>query len=362
MSLKLISNNAYRLLGVVATASKKDIERNKSKFNAFLRVNRPIPIQPLDFPNLLTEVQRDLDTISKAEGEISIPAGQLTHGMFWFVSASHVDEECFHSLSNGNIDEAVDKWKANGKISSLQNILVCLLIERRYREAVLLAQNIYTVHFAEWKEMYSLLSDVTPTEVSYLFLDCIYSEIPKEISSMNWNGVQSDWETYIKQKSVLPISDKITSLVEQCKKANGDNPKMRYKDAFKLLEKAQPLLKELETLLKSDDITLLSLEDKVYSEVLNCSISSYNAVYDELDSGDDSSYRQIAPRCNNLANKINPQFVSPSVAKRIAENKKIINEKCSNIEKTIVEHLAFNDQICWFCGAHGKTHVLEKSY
>ena len=119
MSLKLISNNAYRLLGVVATASKKDIERNKSKFNAFLRVNRPVPIQPLDFLKLLTEVQRDLDTISKAEGEISIPAGQLTHGMFWFVSTGHVDEECFQSLSNGNIDEAVTKWKSDGKKGTL---------------------------------------------------------------------------------------------------------------------------------------------------------------------------------------------------------------------------------------------------
>lgn len=362
MSLKLISNNAYRLLGVVATASKKDIERNKSKFNAFLRVNRPVPIQPLDFSKLLTEVQRDLDTISKAESEISIPIGQLTHGMFWFVSTSHVDEECFQSLSHGIIDEAIDKWKSDGEISSLQNILVCLLIERRYREAILLAQNIYTVHFAEWKVMYSLLSDVTSTEVSHLFLDNIYSEIPKEISSMNWNGLLPDWETYIKQKSVLPISDKITSLVEQCKKANGDNPKMRYQDAFILLEKTQPLLNELETLLKPDDITLQSLEDKVYSEVLNCSISSYNAVYDELNSGDDSSYRQIAPRCNDLANRIDPKSVSPSVAKRIAENRKIINEKCNNIEKTIEEHLAFNDQICWFCGANGSTHEYKKPY
>ena len=358
--MNIIDNNPYRILGVFGNASKKDIERNKSKFNAFLRVNRPVPNLPIDFPFISADIQRSLETISKAEGEISIPIGQLTHGMFWFVSTSHVDEECFLFLSNGNIEEAVDKWKSDGEISSLQNILVCLLIERRYREAVLLAQNIYTVHFAEWKEMYSLLSDVTPIEVSHLFLDSIYSEIPKEISSMNWNGLLSDWETYINQKSVFPISDKITSLVEQCKKANGDNPKMRYKDAFELLEKTQPLLKELEALLKSDDITLLSLEDKVYSEVLNCSISSYNAVYDELNNGDDSSYRQIAPRCNDLANRINPKFVSPSVAKRIGENKKIINEKCSNIEKTIEEQLAFNDQICWFCGANGSTHEYKK--
>lgn len=362
MGLQLINNNAYRLLGVVANASKKDIERNKSKFNAFLRVNRPVPTQPLDFPVLLTELCRDLDSINKAEGDISIPMGKLTYGMFWFVGMSKVDEECFKSLTSGDVETAVAKWKKDGTVSSLQNILVCLLIMHRYRDAILLAHNIYTIHFDEWKDLFSLLSDISFVEVSHLFLDNIYSEFPKEITSMSWNGLPTEWETYIKQKSVTPISDHIISLVEKCKKANGDNPKLRYKDAFELLENALPLLVELESLLKPDDITLLSMEDKVYSEVLNCSIASYNAVYDELNNGDDSSYRQIAPLCNELANKINTKFISPTVAKRIEENKKIINEKCRNIEKTIEEHLAFNNQLCWFCGANGVTHEYKKPY
>lgn len=362
MSLQVINNNAYRFLGVVATTAKKDIERNKSKFNAFLRVNRPVPTQPLDFPKLLLEVHRDLDSISKAESEISIPMGKLKHGMFWFVGMSKVDEDCFKSLTTGDVETAVERWKKDGTVSSLQNLLVCLLIKHQYREAILIAHNIYTVHFDEWRELYSLLSDVTSIEVAQLFLDNIYAEIPKEITSMSWNGLPTEWETYIKQKSVTPISDHISSLVEKCKKANGDNPQLRYKDAFELLEKAQPLLYEVESLLKPDDITLLSMEDKVYTEVLNCSIASYNAVYDELNNGDDSSYRQIAPLCNELANKINARFVSPTVAKRIEENKKIINEKCNNIEKTIEEHLAFNDQICWFCGANGSTHEYKKPY
>lgn len=362
MSLQLINNNAYRLLGVIATTSKKDIERNKSKFNAFLRVNRPVPTQPLDFPKLLIEVHRDLDSIRKAESEISIPMGKLIHGMFWFVGMGKVDEDCFKSLTSGDVETAVEKWRKDGTVSSLQNILVCLLIKHQYREAILLAHNIYTVHFDEWRELFSLLSDLTSVEVSHLFLDNIYSEIPKEITSMSWNGLPTDWETYIKQKSVTPLSDNVTSLVEKCKKANGDNPQLRYKDAFDLLEKALPLLNELELLLKPDDITLLSMEDKVYSEVLNCSIASYNAVYDELNNGNDSSYRQIAPLCNELANKINTRFVSPTVAKRIKENKKIINEKCSNIEKTIEECIALNNQLCWFCGANGGTHEYKKPY
>lgn len=137
---------------------------------------------------------------------------------------------------------------------------------------------------------------------------------------------------------------------------------MRYEDAFGLLEKARPHLEKLEELLMSDDITLRSAEDKVYTEVLNCSISSYNAVYEELCNGEDSSYRKIAPLCNELINNIDTTYISQTLVQRVEENKKIIQEKCEDIDKTVGEHLAFSDKFCWFCGEAGATGELKKPY
>lgn len=362
MKLKIIENNAYRMLGVYANASKKDIERNKSQFNAYLRVNRPIPNLPMDFTVLLDGINRDLESISLAEGDIAIPKSQLLYGLFWFVRTDGVDSTAFEYLTNGEITKAIDIWKEDGSASSLHNILICMLVQERYREAILLAHNIYTVHFENWKQTFTLLSEITPYEVSLLFLDTLYKELGKKITTINWEGLPKEWEKYIKDKAILPITEKIEKLLETCKKSNEGNPKLRYNDAFDLLEKVSPLLNELENLLVHDDIMLVSMEDKVYSEVLNCSIASYNFVYDELCNGEDSDYRQIVPLCNKLANLINVEFVSPTVAKRFAENKKIINEKCADIDKFIEETLAFSNQICWFCGAKGSTHEFKKPY
>lgn len=350
------------MLGVTATASKKEFERNKSKFNAFLRVSRPVPPQPLDFPKWLGDIDRNLDTISNAESEISIPTGQLANGMFWFVRMSSLDDECFQHISEGDMEGAVDKWKAAGTVSSLQNMLICRLIRGRLKEAVLLAQNLYTVHFDKWKEMYSILGYFSPVEVSHLFLDRLYLEDPHEISSLNWEGVSGEWESYIKNKSIYPLVNKITALVERCRNSNVGNPKLRYKAGLDLLDKAQPILKELERLLKHDDITLVAIEDKVCTEALNCSIASYNAAYYGLNQGHDAPYREIAPECYKLINRFNSNFLSPTVAKRIEDNKKIIKEGCRNMENIIEEHLASNGDICWFCGSHVDTHEFNKAF
>ena len=362
MALNVISKNSFRILGVFGNSSKKEILGNKSKFNAFLRVNQPVPVQPLDLLELLPPVTRNLEIINSAESELTISKGQLVQCLFWFVNTGSQNSDGIDSFVQGDMDTAIQLWRNDGSIGSLQNIMVSYLIAGRYREAIILAQNILTTHFEKWRNLFSLLPDISVNDVAHIFLDSLYAEIPTELTSMDWNGMSVEWASYIMKKATLPVVNKIVTLVEKCEKSNADNPKMRYEDAIGLLEKVGPHLEELEGLLRSDNITLQSTEDKVYSEVLNCSISSYNAVYDELCNGEDRSYREIAPLCNELIDKIDSTYISPTLAQRVEENKIIIQEKCEDIEKTVGEHLAFSDKLCWFCGGDGATGELKKPY
>lgn len=349
MVLDVISNNSFRILGVFANSSKKEILSNKSRFNAFIRVNQPIPILSYDMSNILPVVIRDLDAIDKAESEISISKGRLTQCLFWFVRTGDEDDGALDLLSKGDFDTPIRMWKKDGTVSSLHNIMVTHMMANRYREALLLAHNIFSVHFDEWRNMLSLLPDISSSDVSHHYLETLYQENPSGLSSIDWNGMPKEWEQYVKGKASKPIVDRIESFVEICKKSNDEHPEAQYQAGNTLLDNAQPLLKELESLLRPDDITLQSTEDKVFSEVLNCSISSYNYAYDRLNNGDTTLYRQIAPQCNNLVNRINPTFVSATLATRITENKKTINEKCIDIEKTIER--ALNIMIsCPECG------------
>ena len=53
--------------------------------------------------------------------------------------------------------------------------------------------------------------------------------------------------------------------------------------------------------------------------------------------------------------------MSNTFVAEVGQKSAIFNQD-EEIEKTIEEHLAFNDQICWFCGANGSTHQYKKPY
>lgn len=274
--------------------------------------------------------------------------------LFWYVNTGDKDDEALKLLSKGDVDTPIRIWQKEGTVSSLHNIMVTHMIANRYREALLLAHNIFAVHFDEWRNMMSLLPDISSSDVSHLYLETLYQENPSGLFLIDWNGMPKEWEQYVKGKASKPIVDRIESFVEICKKSNDEHPEAKYQDGNSLLDNTQPLLKELESLLRPDDITLQSIEDKVFSEALNCSISSYNYAYDRLNNGDATLYRQIAPQCNSLVNRINPTFVSATLVTRITENKKTINEKCIDIEKTIER--ALNIMIsCPECGEHSSS-------
>lgn len=361
MSLTSIVNNSYRILGVFSNASKKDIERNKSRFAALLRVNKPIPSFPSDLNNLLPPVERNPESISKAESEISISKGKLVQSFFWFVNVDNEDQECLQFLSEGRIADAIERWKKAGTISSLQNILVYYLIYKQYRQAISLAYNIFTVHLNAWRDQFSILSE-SDEDIAFAFLDCLYNEIPNEITSLDWNGLPKEWESYIKKKTITPLSDAINSSVEISKGSNSDHPEERIKDAKTLISQTQPLLAQMEELLAADNLLLQACEDKVHTEILNCCIASYNMAFDLLTHGNESLFRDIAPSCYEILNNIDTKYLSENVRKRVEENREIINEKCSNLEKTIEEGIAYSDNICWFCGSQNGTLELKKTY
>lgn len=217
MALNVISNNSFRILGVFGNSSKKEILGNKSKFNAFLRVNQLVPVQPLDLPELLPPVTRNLETTNSAESELTISKGQLVQCLFWFVNTGSKNSDGIDSLIHGDIDAAIRLWRNDGSIGSLQNIMVTYLIVGRYRESIILAHNILTTNFDKWRNLFSLLPDTSVNDLAHIFLDSLYAEIPMELVSMDWNGLPVEWASYIMKKATSPVVNKIVDLVEKCK-------------------------------------------------------------------------------------------------------------------------------------------------
>lgn len=83
--IELISRNPYRILGVYANASIKEITSNKTKLLAYTKVNKSLDY-PCDCASLLGDVDRTEQSIANAEHELTLADNKLKFALFWFTS------------------------------------------------------------------------------------------------------------------------------------------------------------------------------------------------------------------------------------------------------------------------------------
>lgn len=156
--MDIIVKNPYRYLGVYSNASTKERVANKTKMNAFLKVGKQVSF-PIDFP-ILSSIDRNVDSVAKAEANLTLPADQIRFAQFWWMNATPIDEVAFNNLSNNNMPMAKSIWEKKEGVSSLQNRFVLSVINKDLKDAIHCAEILYTKYP---KEFYSLvLGDGTP--------------------------------------------------------------------------------------------------------------------------------------------------------------------------------------------------------
>ncbi len=143
--LKCVSQNPFRILGVTANASKKDIVANVSKFKAFLKVGKLVDGAFDTIPGT-SSVERTIDTIESAEKTIELPIDQLRWSMFWFVNKTPIDKIALNHIQSGNIDKAIEIWSKVETVTSLINITVSELIRQNWAEATMHADKLFTYY------------------------------------------------------------------------------------------------------------------------------------------------------------------------------------------------------------------------
>ena len=77
-----IYNNPYRILGVYANASIKDIKANEAKAKAFLNVGKEVSCS-CDFCSALSPLNRTSEMMAKANSQLTLPNEKIKHALFW---------------------------------------------------------------------------------------------------------------------------------------------------------------------------------------------------------------------------------------------------------------------------------------
>ena len=310
--IEIIINNPFRILGCYCNSSKKEILANKGKITAFLKVNRSVEF-PLDLKGLLPELSRDLDKIDNADAHLAIAKEQIKYAQFWFINKTAIDEIAFNHLIGGNINKAIEIWSKQESLSSLQNKLICYLIEDNYEDALIHAERLYekygdiyienidpncTLQMTGAELLHQLIDNIGEEEV---FLDYDLSQETKE---------------YIKSLIVAPLIKEISSLVDKSKKVDHKDSDRRKEAGLSLRLSTKEKIRQLKRILPGNDPQYVMIADKLGLEILQCGIDYYN------NSDDDD-----APHTAMSLQKYAQSIVAGNLAKqRCNENVKILQD------------------------------------
>ena len=319
--MNIITNNPYRILGVYANSRRQEIIANKGKATAFLKIGRNVDF-PLDLNGFLAPLSRTVELLDEAEARLAIAKEQIKYAQFWFLKLSPQDEVAFNHLIAGNVSKAKEIWSMQESLSSLQNKLVCSIIEKNYGQALQLAENLYTKFGNDY--IYNIDANSTlrmsSVELLHHFIDSLSEEI--EMMSLIDNNLGTETKKYINSKNITPLINIISTEVEKAKKVDHNNPKRRIEAAQSLIANTKEALNRLKSILPSTDTQYQMITDKLGIEILQCGIDYFN----HSENDDNAPYTALKIQ------KYAQSIVTGNLAKqRCDENVKILEKIISEL-------------------------------
>lgn len=278
---KLLTDNPYRILGVLSNSPLKDRVANQNRLNAFAKVGKEASF-PSDFCGIIADKPiRTSESVSSAITALNLDKEQLKYALFWFINGSPIDDIALHHLQAGNIEKARELFTKKESYSSLINVGVLALIGGDVTTAFRCISNV--VHNSGYRaELFQALGianlQLTEDELAQMFISELVKEIPaKALLSAATNP--NDRAIIGKIALDEPISA-INSAVALAKNADSKNPVATLAAGTKLMNSTKSALKTVREIAGADSPQYQMAADNVAKQVLQCSIHYYNNASD----------------------------------------------------------------------------------
>ncbi|MBO7598882.1 MAG: hypothetical protein J6T70_17740, partial [Bacteroidales bacterium] len=277
---KVIVENPFRMLGVFANSSQKDIVANQGKANAFLKVGRAVEY-PLDLKTLMPQVNRTVGAFSQASANLTIAKERLKYAQFWFLKMTPLDDVAFNHLYAGNLQQAIEIWDKKNCVSSLQNKVITNFIALNFDQAINTAEDLYL----DFSDEFLKVADSTGTlaltkdDLIQSFIDTLCDEYePKKIYDVVFSD---DWKEYLGGKTVKPLIARINAAIKEADDVDEKDADANLQAGRKLWKDTNDDFTQLKKMLPPDDMQLESIADKLGLQILQCGINYYNNSDDE---------------------------------------------------------------------------------
>ncbi|MBO7438151.1 MAG: hypothetical protein J6U21_00560 [Bacteroidales bacterium] len=293
---KIILDNPFRMLGVFANSSQKEIVANQGKANAFLKVCRAVEY-PLDLKTLMPQVNRTVDSFSQASANLTIAKGRLKYAQFWFLKMTPLDDVAFNHLYAGNLQQAIEIWDKKNCVSSLQNKVITNFIALNFDQAINTAEDLYL----DFSDEFLKVADSTGTlaltkdDLIQSFIDTLCDEYePKKIYDVVFSD---DWKEYLGGKTVKPLIARINAAIKEVDDVDEKDADANLQAGRKLWKDTNDDFTQLKKMLPPDDMQLESIADKLGLQILQCGINYYN-------NSDDDDAAETAMKIQTTASKM----------------------------------------------------------
>lgn len=288
--LELIKNNPFRILGVYANASIKDITSNKSKFIAYAKVNKSITL-PSDCVSRLGEVDRSEQNVLSAEHEITLPDSKMRYALFWFVNDGPIADVALANIQEGsymNTIKAIDILYKKPSFSSWVNLSTLSIMQGDVENTIssmlrLVTNQSYCLQFSS-----SICGDnykITPARIWAIYISELlevagWKEILNATREHDESGV---FYEYVEQLCVDKVVEQIESEIIKAKIGKEASPEDFYKAGKTLIKNTKSIVDSIEDVFDSENIRLQSVLDELATQILQCGINFYNASDDPFE-------------------------------------------------------------------------------
>jgi hypothetical protein len=327
--MKSILNNPYRIAGILANSSEKDILRQKSKIKRFSEVGKEITSE-YDF-SFLNSLQRTNSVIDKAFSDIEQNQNKVVHSLFWFTNLNTVDNTAIQHLITGNKEKAIEIWDkltdekevTSKNFSAFNNIGTLYLLENSKEEIKQgITAKIKLIASDNFEDFVQTVADETfsidKNKQIEILIDELLTQFKQKYSTAetmelfsNCNGTT---QKYLSKKFTEEPIHKIEVQIEQCTKKRAKDKINIYKYATDLYSNTKGELTLLKSIVGNTNLQYKMLADNIAKEILQCSIDYFNESQEQDKS---NNYLEEAMKLAKLAESI---AVNDATKNKVKEN------------------------------------------
>ncbi|GMU97236.1 hypothetical protein [Ignavibacterium album] len=355
--MKIITENPYRIVGLLVGATAKEQEKQIKRLKQYLGADQK-PTEDYSFP-ILGKIIRTVESVSIASGKLNLDNDRLAAALFWFFNGNEItDPAAFDSLKNSDEDRASEIWEKliqTGEVTkknfsafnNLSTLLLCkslnskMIDEKNFEKAVILKMRYLDSEFAE--KIKEKATDTTyatsKKEIQTIFIKSLLVAVNKKETASLILLVNAIHKSNVSTKEELvrlivekPINE-IENLIEETRTKRSGKPELAGEYGKQLYQNTRDNYLILQEILDKSNIDLIGVSDRLANEILQCGITLFNHFHNT-----ETEVGEITLELMQIASKIALGSVTKErISEQFPPVQEYINQKTIRISQIKVQ-------------------------